>query len=224
MIAGWMASLRARLGRAGARVDPANQARFEEVWRAGLWGSKESASGPGSERSAGSVTHSVEVLDRLIGDLGVRSLADIPCGDFNWMPLLLERRPGLSYRGYDVVEALIADNRRRFPGMRFELLDITRSPPARVDLIFSKDLMNHLPEAQVWAALENMVASGSRWLLLTTNRGFANTELQEGVPHASRHLDLENAPYSLREPLWGDHYLLLFTREQVARRLDARRA
>lgn len=200
------------------------ESRFAEVWRGRMWLSEESASGQGSERGSGAVVHSLSLLDRMIRELGVRSIADLPCGDFNWMPLLLERHPRLRYVGYDVVGELIAENRRRFPGVRFEQLDVTRRRPRRADLVFSKDMLNHLSEADVWSALENMAGSGARWLMLTTNQGFENVELQAGVPHASRHLNLEAAPYSLTGAVHRDHYLLVFRAQDVARRVREHRA
>lgn len=200
-----------------------SEARFDEVWRGNMWASAESASGPGSERDSGAVRHAIDLLERLTDQLQLRSIADLPCGDFNWMPEFLARRPSVQYVGYDVVGAMIARNRLRFPGRTFRQLDITREVPRRADLIFSKDLLNHLTEADVWAALENMVASGARYLLLTTNRGFGNTDLQPDVPHASRYLDLEAAPYSLTNPIHADHYMLVFRNADVAHRLRRRR-
>ncbi|MBU2167224.1 MAG: class I SAM-dependent methyltransferase [Alphaproteobacteria bacterium] len=164
----------------------------------------------------------MSALDTVIRERGIRSLADIPCGDFNWMPEVLTAQPGLDYVGYDVVPALIRDNRLHHPAHDFRLLDITRAAPAHADLVFSKDLLNHLTEADVWAALENMAASGADWLLVTTNRGFDNVDLDPTVPHASRLLDLEAQPYSLPEPVSGDHYLLLYRMADVARRLAMR--
>lgn len=202
--------------------ETANSRRFSEVYDHGLWGSPESVSGPGSERGSGQVEHSIKILDRFTRELGLRSIADIPCGDFNWMPQFLERHPGLRYVGYDVVPHLISTNRERHPGVQFRWLDITQGKPAKADLIFCKDLLNHLSEADVWKALENMVASGAKYLLLTTNRGFDNVDLSPELPHASRHLNLEAAPYALSGPIYGDHYLLLFRATDVARRLRER--
>lgn len=199
-----------------------NEKRFSGVYEQRLWGSRESASGPGSERAAPTVLLALHVLDTVIREHGIRSMADIPCGDFNWMPELLAAHPDVTYVGYDVVPALIRDNRLSHPTHEFRLLDITLAAPERTDLIFSKDLLNHLSEADVWAALENMVASGADWLLVTTNRGFENVDLDPVVPHASRVLDLEAPPYSLPEPVSGDHYLLLYRMEDVARRLAER--
>lgn len=194
-------------------------ARFTEVYEQRLWLSEESVSGSGSERESGQVRHALEVLHRFTPELQIRSIADIPCGDFNWMPLFLEQHPEVAYVGYDVVPALVAENRARFPGRRFEVLDITRKVPAQADLILSKDLFNHLSFDDIWAALENMVASRPRFLLLTTNKGFENLELEPTQAHASRHLDLQAAPFLLPEPLYGDHYLLLWDSETVRRRL-----
>ena len=199
-------------------------ARFTEVYENRLWLSDESVSGSGSERESGQVHHAIDLLNRFTDEFGIRSIADIPCGDFNWMPLYLDQRPEVEYVGYDVVPALIAENRAKCPGRRFEVLDITRKAPAQADLVFSKDMFNHLSLSDVWAALENMVASKPKYLLLTTNNGFENIELDSSQPHASRHLDLEAAPFSLPEPLYGDHYLRLWRREDVERRLAARKA
>lgn len=197
--------------------------RFTHVFEDRLWGSKESASGPGSERDSASVAHALQQLDQILREHRIRSMADIPCGDFNWMPALLSRHPGLIYTGYDVVPALVRENQARHPQHRFQALDVTRTPPAHAELIFSKDLLNHLSEAEVWAALQNMAASGADWLLVTTNRGFENVDLDPALPHASRHLNLEAPPYDLPEPVAGDHYLLLYRMETIARHLARRR-
>ncbi len=199
-----------------------NTERFSKVYDERLWGSPESASGPGSERASPTVRHAISVLDAVLRQRAIASIADIPCGDFNWMPELLSAHPGLRYTGYDVVPTLIEDNRNRHPGVDFRVLDIARDVPERADLIFSKDLLNHLGEDDVWAALQNMAASGSGWLLVTTNRGFDNVDLEPTQPHASRHLNLEAPPYSMPEPVSGDHYLLLYRMEDVARRLAER--
>ncbi len=199
-----------------------NAERFSRVYDERLWGSAESASGPGSERASPTVRHAIATLEGVLRQQAITSIADIPCGDFNWMPELLSAHPDLRYTGYDVVPTLIEDNRKRHPGVDFRLLDITRAAPAHADLIFSKDLLNHLGEDDVWAALENMAASGADWLLVTTNRGFDNVGLEATQPHASRHLNLEAPPYSLPEPVSGDHYLLLYRMADVARRLADR--
>ncbi len=201
---------------------PAHAERFDQVYRTRTWATGDSASGEGSERDSPCVHQSVQVLTEVCSRFDVRSIADVPCGDFNWFDLFLNDHPTIDYIGYDVVEAIVAANRVRHPDRRFETLDITRSPPEPTDLIFCKDLVNHLFERDVWAVLENLAASGSRLLLITSNAECPNAELILTEPGASRLLDLTAAPYSLPEPIWADHYLSLWALDDVARRLAER--
>ncbi|MFC5345266.1 trans-aconitate 2-methyltransferase [Brevundimonas staleyi] len=199
--------------------NPTNRERFETVFRTRRWATGQSVSGPGSDLGSGSVEHSIRMLTKTVDELGVRSIADVPCGDFNWFDLFLRDRPQVDYVGYDIVAPLIAQNRAAHPGRRFEVLDIVTEVPAPADLIFSKDLVNHLYERDVWATLRNMSASGARWLMITSNTGAPNKELTLLRSGASRELDLQTAPYSLPTPVWSDHYLSLWRAEDVAARV-----
>lgn len=126
------------------------------------------------------------------------------------MGQVLLEHPEVSYVGYDIVEPLIARNARTHPGRSFVVLDIVTEIPPRADLILCKDLVNHLYEKDVRSALRNMVASGSTWLLITSNTGYENLELEMLAPGASRELDLAAPPYDLPPPVYGDHYLSLW--------------
>jgi hypothetical protein len=192
-----------------------NKDRFTTLFVKERWVSEESASGPGSDRRSDQVAHALRVLAEVAEAHDIRSMADIPCGDFNWIGDFLTARPRIAYVGYDIVDDLIAQNRKRHPEQRFEALDITAQVPPAVDLIFSKDLINHLFDRDVWAALDNMVASGSRWLLITSNTGAENSELELMTPRSSRLLDLRAAPWGFPEPTYADHYLSLWRIEDL---------
>lgn len=149
----------------------------------------------------------LEALHMTVTEHGVVTMADIPCGDFNWMPLFLDAAPFLTYQGFDIVPDIIAENRRRYPTRSFEELDITREVPPRTDLIFCKDLLNHLTFLDVRAALQNMRRSGARLLLASNNFGLANVDLPLLALRTSRHLDINlpplNAPPPFgRRPTW----------------------
>lgn len=199
---------------------PTNRERFTRVFETRRWATGESVSGPGSDHGSGSVEHTARLLHRFIPELGIGSIADIPCGDFHWMGDVLSAHPEIRYAGYDIVEPLIARNWRSHPGRAFAVLDIVTEVPPPADLILCKDLVNHLYEADVRAALRNMVASGSTWLLITSNTGYENLELEMLAPGASRELDLVAPPYDLPPPVYGDHYLSLWRMEDVGRALD----
>lgn len=186
--------------------------RFDLCYRLNSWGDPETRSGPGSRRDSECVAHTIDALVRVVDQHAVVSIADIPCGDFNWMPLFLARRPAVRYRGYDIVETLITDNRRRNPTRHFDVLDITRAVPPAADLIVCKDLLNHLRHADVACALANIAASGSRLLLASNNFDHQNADLAPYniLPGASRHLDICKAPFDSRPPIWRSHYLGLW--------------
>src|SRR5438046_7814005 len=66
--------------------------RFTDIYRHRGFGGADSASGPGSDLAQ---TQSIrDALPELLRELGVRTLLDIPCGDYHWMrqvPLRLKR-------------------------------------------------------------------------------------------------------------------------------------
>ena len=145
------------------------RAAFTELYERRGWLEPETVSGRGStlERTRG-VRGALPVLMR---ELGVRSVLDAGCGDFHWfreMELPLER-----YVGVEVVEALAERNRVSFggAGRDFVSLDITRDPLPRVDLVVCRDVLVHLKNRHILAALANFRRSGSRYLLATTFPG-----------------------------------------------------
>ena len=193
------------------------KARFTYVYRGRIWGSNESASGPGSDLDSGSVRQALIALSQIVVDRDIRSIADLPCGDFNWMPLFLEKHPDVTYVGYDIVSPLIIANQKAHPGRTFRRLDITRKVPSRADLIFSKDMVNHLLERDVWKALANMVRSGATYLMITSNADpTPNEELPENVGGSSRLLNLQEAPYNFPVPLYDDGYLAMWRPADLA--------
>jgi len=190
--------------------------RFTYVYEWGGWGSKESLSGPGSERESGSVKQALIALADAAKTHNIKSIADIPCGDFNWMPLFLDKHPDVAYAGYDIVDEIIAGNRARHPKRSFTQLDITRDVPARADLVFSKDMLNHLTDRDCWAALANMVRSNSTYIMATSNAGFENEDLPLDFGGMSRLLNLRAAPFSLPQPIYEDGYLAMWRTSDLA--------
>lgn len=207
-----------RRGREWLGIEPGNRRRFEIVHDLNVWQDEESLSGPGSRRDSGSVAEALAGLEAVCRDHGVRSIADIPCGDFNWMPVFLAQHPEIAYRGFDIVPALIEGNRRKHPGIAFEILDVTREVPPRADLIFCKDLFNHLRYADVRRAIDNMAASGSGLLLASNNFGSRNVELHRAFAGETRGLDICVAPLACPPPIWSTHYLGLWRLAELKRR------
>lgn len=140
---------------------------FTDVFQSNAWGNAESISGPGSTLAA--TRHVQRELLALCRALGVRSLLDLPCGDFGWMQAVDLASAGIAYIGGDIVDPLIQANRARYAraDLRFEVLDLCRSALPKADLVLCRDCLVHLPFADIFMAVRNLQRSGSRWLLTT---------------------------------------------------------
>ena len=194
--------------------------RFTEVYRQGLWGAQKS--GPGSTVEATRARR--RGIAALLGDIfppgSTLPLVDAACGDMAWMPLLLEELAAekgcrLNYVGVDIVKDLIDRNAGACESTgkieyRFLHRDLTQSPPPRGDVIFCKDLVNHLVFDDIGRLLAGFNRSGSTWLLITSNEGHRNVNAEKMEGNASRHINLETAPFHLPRPHWSNGYLSLW--------------
>jgi hypothetical protein len=174
---------------------------FTAIYRTNRWGSDETRSGTGSERAR--TQQVTRELSRLFRELSIRSVLDIPCGDFNWMQDV--SLDGVRYSGYDIVAELISTNSARHGGPRrsFDVLDFTVDPvPARdlnADLILCRDALVHLSYQHIFAALKHFHDSGSRYLLTTS---FLDTRANVDIgPGWWRPINMQLAPFNLPEPL-----------------------
>lgn len=158
------------LNRALAHAGGGVQQSYEEVFGMQFDAFKrsqyESGSGPGS-----SVAHTLELRERLpivLQGLGVRSLLDAPCGDFNWMQHVCL---GVDeYVGVDILPEIVAENEARYggPGRRFARLDLMRADLPRADAIFCRDMLVHFSFAHIFDTLRNFRRSGATYLLTTS--------------------------------------------------------
>ena len=192
---------------------------FTHIYDTNYWRDSESRSGPGSRRNSGSAQHTLKMLATFTERYAIRTIADIPCGDCNWIGAYLDAWPSVEYVGFDVVDKLIQRNRETFPARRFAQLDIVISVPPRFDLILCKDLLNHLETSEITEAIANMRRSGSKYLLASNNFGYRNTRMFRSRFRSSRHVDITTAPFHYPAPLWHDHYLGLWALADMERRI-----
>src|SRR5215204_410766 len=170
---------------------------FSRIYRENAWGDVESVSGPGSRQN-----RAAAFLDDLVAalrQLEVRSLLDAPCGDFNWAAPVADAVD--HYIGADVVPELVAANHERHAGPRraFLQLDLTRDALPTADAVLCRDCLVHFSFADVWAALDNIQASGARYLIATT---FVDRTYNEDARTGWwRTLNLQAPPFAFPAPL-----------------------
>jgi hypothetical protein len=129
----------------------------------------------------------------------VRSLVDAPCGDLNWMRLIVHELE--SYVGIDIVRALVEENRTRYgsPRIQFREGNILYDALPPSDMILCRDCLTHFSNRDISRALENIKRASSKYVLTTTYRSQARNH---DIPTGSwRPLNLERAPFAFPPPI-----------------------
>jgi hypothetical protein len=170
---------------------------FSDIYKKNLWGSSESKSGTGSE-----LVQTKEIIfqiNKLIQSYQIKSILDIPCGDFNWMRYVdLEK---VQYIGSDVVDEIIENNNKKYksPNIEFKVLDLINDKLPKVDLIIVRDCFIHFSLENINTALINLKNSGSKFLLTTS---FMDCNENYNIITGSyRKINLLKSPFNFSNPL-----------------------
>jgi SAM-dependent methyltransferase len=182
--------------RASADAAPPAAAVFRDIYRRHHWSGSASPSGAGA--APDQTAELRRSLPPLLGELGIRTMLDLPCGDYSWMrqvDLPLQR-----YIGADLLPELIEALAANFgdAGHEFRVVDLTRDPLPAADLVLCRDCLVHLSYDDIRRALRNLVTSRIPWLLTTTFPGGGPNE--DIVTGDWRVLDLQAAPFHLPPP------------------------
>jgi 2-polyprenyl-3-methyl-5-hydroxy-6-metoxy-1,4-benzoquinol methylase len=172
---------------------------FTKIYTSNAWASTESRSGPGS-----TLEQTKEIRERLpniFKKLKIKTILDAPCGDFNWMKLIIGT--DISYTGVDIVREVIDSNNQTYttmPNVKFLNMNITKDKLPKVDLILCRDCLVHFNNKEIIETIKNFKKSGSKYLLTTSfpNRTKNRQDMQTGLWQP---LNLQAPPFKLRKPL-----------------------
>ncbi|KAB0644838.1 class I SAM-dependent methyltransferase [Burkholderia latens] len=172
---------------------------FQRIHDERAWHSTESISGWGSELR--NTAQLIRELPGLLRRFGVKSILDVPCGDFNWMRHV--DLAGIDYTGADIVPDLVVANSRMWAAenRRFLHLNLLEDELPDADLILCRDCLFHFSHADVFRALARFANTSARYLLTTTfiyQSYPRNADIETGGWTA---INLEMLPYSLEAPL-----------------------
>ncbi len=194
---------------------------FEYYYLNNSWGCTESVSGPGSTLQ---FTENIrKEIPRLAMELGLGTIFDAPCGDYNWFRAIHWAQP-IKYIGGDIVGPLIAQNQSRYAGIgvHFIQINIVSDLLPSADLWLCRDCLFHLSYRDIFLVLRNFLKSDIRYLLTTTHSACEeNVDIPTG---AFRLLNLRKEPFGLGAPSaliddWVEGYpvahLALWDRHQL---------
>ncbi len=171
--------------------------KFKLIHKFNLWASDESISGPGSEISKTKAV--VQFLINFIKEHNIKSILDIPCGDFNWMQTI--NLSGIKYVGGDVVEQLIKQNNKKFKSehIQFNIIDIVNGKLPESDLIIVRDLFIHFHAENTKKAIRNIKNSNIKYILTTTFPDSKENKLiKDGYNY---NINLQISPFNFTKPM-----------------------
>lgn len=169
---------------------------FTEIYQRNSWGSTESVSGMSATLSRTELIRAN--LPAIFQTLGIQSVVDIGCGDWNWMRNV--DLSGVSYLGVDIVEPLIEHLQSLYttPTIRFQKMDVFTEPPETADLWLVRDVCGLYGYDEIKQLVQQFLTSESRFIAITTIDGCEN---QDSLPGTWRALNLRDAPFNLPEPV-----------------------
>lgn len=173
-----------------------NQEIFTKIYTKNTW-KGESRSGPGSDLDQ---TETIRMeLPKLFKELEISTLLDIPCGDFNWLKKV--NLDFLSYTGSDIVKDIIDHNNVKYSkkNREFVQLNILEDELPKVDMILCRDLLQHLPNKDIFKAMDNIKRSNSKYLL--TSSQIAREKNTDTFAGGFRPLNLILPPFSFPKPI-----------------------
>lgn len=170
---------------------------FTQIYHTNLWAGNDSLSGQGS--GTDQTAEIAARLPALLKQYKIRTLLDLPCGDFNWMSRLdldLDM-----YTGGDIVAEIIEKNQQFFLSQHrmFKVLDITCDELPAADILLCRDCLVHLSFEDIFKALANIKKSSIPYLLTTTFTLFRDNH--DIVTGDWRPINLQKAPFNLPAPL-----------------------
>ena len=171
---------------------------FNEITESNFWLESETVSGIGS--SLIQTAEILKTLPLLLEQYQIKSLFDIPCGDFNWFQKV--DLSNIRYLGGDIVHKIIIRNIKKFKknNINFVHFDLLKDEINEVDLIFCRDCLVHFSFEDIFKAITNVKRSNSAYLIITT---FPDQEINKDIQTGGwRPLNFEIAPFNFPNPIY----------------------
>ncbi len=174
---------------------------FEDIYVNNKWGDNESYSGGGSGLIQ---TNKLRAeFSKILVEYNIKSILDIPCGDFYWMKLI--NLNGINYIGADIVSEMIKKNIKNHSSenINFKVLDLLEDNLPMTDLILVRDCLVHFSESDIYKALKNITNSKCKYLMTTSyttksSNDYFNKNIATGQ---WRKLILTEAPFNFPPPI-----------------------
>jgi 2-polyprenyl-3-methyl-5-hydroxy-6-metoxy-1,4-benzoquinol methylase len=136
-------------------------------------------------------------LTEFLKDNRITSVVDAGCGDWEFSQSI--DWTGIDYKGYDIVDAVIAANTKKYakPNVHFSAANIVEAELPPADLLISKHVLQHLSNRDVTKFLTQLPKYKHVLLINGVDRmtmSAANTDIAAGD---YRELDVTRPPFNI---------------------------
>jgi len=134
----------------------------------------------------------VKELPRLFG-----TFVDVGCSDFMFQQTV--DWAGVQYLGLDIVQKMTDENKVNYPDFEFDCKNLIEDRCPRADMVFIRNVFLHNTLKDCQRIIENVKASGSRYLMASTVRDLDRNVDTSCIWVVRRNLQLK--PFDFPEPL-----------------------
>jgi SAM-dependent methyltransferase len=157
-------------------------------------------SGPGSFPDSEQTKNLIINLKDFIKNNQIKTILDMPCGDFAWMKNLLKANNQILYTGYDIVKNIIDYNNQNFKSDRIKFLQkdiVNEKNFDGFDLVFLRDFFIHLPIKDIITVINVLKCSKIKFFASNSyDKILSNEEIAIGE---HRKINLSIDPFNLKE-------------------------
>ena len=153
----------------------------------------ETYSGPGSLLI--NTDNLIEELPVFLEKYNIKSIIDVPCGDFNYMKNI--NLDNIKYNGYDISENAIEKCLKyQKQNINFNILDVTNETLNYSDLIICKDLFLHLSFVHIEKILQNIINTKCKYFAVSRydNGKYKNIDQDSGL--GARSIEITSPPFN----------------------------
>ena len=160
-----------------------------------------SISGPGSNTYSDQYKNLIKNFKLIIDKYEIKSIIDIPCGDFLWIKKIIHEKK-IKYLGIDIVEDLIQENKSKYQNenIKFSTGDIVNfEVKEKYDLVIVRDLLIHLDNNDIKKILNNMKKMNVKYLAVNNYEINKNKDVIIGQ---HREVNILIEPYNFPKPIF----------------------
>ncbi len=184
------------------------QEKFSYIYKSKYWRGAEggSLSGGGSNEQSTSIL--INELISFIKTNNIKSILDIPCGDWKWMSTV--NLGNINYIGCDIVPDLIEANNNKYKNksVNFFVKSLIDDELPDSDFIIIRDLLVHLDDEDIIKCLKNIKKYNYKFIGITNYPGLeVNKRRILGdyfrLGDKWRPMNLSKEPYNLPNPTYN---------------------